>query len=378
MNEGGWAVGLMTGTIIDGFIDIAAIRTDGRDIAEFGPWSLSPYPDSLQELISKAFDAALAWRFEGPEPDIFAEAEEALTLAQAEAVVRFLDEHGIARSAVRAIGFHGQTVLHHAPGNGRAGNTRQLGDGRLMADRTGVDVVYDFRTDDIRAGGHGAPISVTYHHALLRHLRAGPDTAIINLGGVANLSWAGAAGEVIGFDTGPGVGPINDWIAAHGAGEMDLEGRIAARGRVDDERLQTLLTHPFFSAPWPKSLDRFDFTGALADGLPLADGAATLTAFTAATAGKALDMLPERPDRLIVCGGGRKNPTLMAEIARRADVQALAAEAVGLRGDAIEAECFAFLAMRKIHDLPISFPETTGVPTAMPGGCVAAAVERVS
>jgi anhydro-N-acetylmuramic acid kinase len=328
-------------------------------------------------LIAKAFDAALAWRFDGAEPGIFAEAEEALTLAQADAVVRFLDEHGIARNSVRVIGFHGQTVLHQAPDNGRKGNTRQLGNGRLMADRTGIDVVYDFRTDDIRSGGHGAPISVSYHHALLKHLGAGSDTAIINLGGVANLSWAGTDGEVIGFDTGPGVGPINDWITAHGAGEMDLEGRVAARGSADEERLQTLLAHPFLSATWPKSLDRFDFTGALADGLSLADGAMTLTAFTAGTVGKALDMLPVRPDRLIVCGGGRKNPTLMAELARRADVQALAAEAVGLRGDAIEAECFAFLAMRKIHDLPISFPETTGVPNPMPGGRVAAA-ERVS
>lgn len=377
MSKGDWAIGLMTGTIIDGFIDIAALRTDGQDIVEFGPWALSPYPDTLQELIGRSFEAALAWRFAGAEPAVFQEAETALTLAQADAVAGFLDAHDIARDSVRAIGFHGQTVLHQAPEQGRPGHTRQLGDGRLMADRLGIDVVYDFRTDDIRAGGHGAPISVSYHHALLRHLGAGPDTAIINLGGVANLSWASAGGDVVGFDSGPGVGPINDWVAAHGAGEMDLEGRIAAGGRVDEERLRTMLAHPFFAAPWPKSLDRFDFTGALADGLALADGAATLTAFTAGTVGQALDMLPTRPDRLIVCGGGRKNPTLMAELARRADVQALAAEAVGLRGDAIEAECFAFLAMRKIHDLPISFPETTGVPQAMAGGRVACA-ERVS
>ena len=377
MSESDWAIGLMTGTIIDGFIDIAAIRTDGRDILEFGPWSLTPYPDTLQALIAQAYDAALAWRFNGAEPAVFAKAEKALTVAQADAVAGFLDAHDILRDAVRAIGFHGQTVLHQAPETGRPGNTRQLGDGRLMADRLGIDVVYDFRTDDIRAGGHGAPISVSYHHALLRHLGAGPDTAIINIGGVANLSWADANGEVTGFDSGPGVGPINDWIAAHRAGEMDLEGRIAARGRVDEERLQALLAHPFFSAPWPKSLDRFDFSGSLADGLSLADGAATLTAFTAGTVGRALDMLPARPDRLIICGGGRKNPTLMAELARRADVQALAAEAVGLRGDAIEAECFGYLAMRKIHNLPISFPDTTGVPNAMPGGRVATA-EKVS
>ncbi|WP_432768755.1 MAG: anhydro-N-acetylmuramic acid kinase [Sphingopyxis sp.] len=377
MSEGEWAIGLMTGTIIDGFIDIAAIRTDGHDILEFGPWALSPYPDTLHALISQAYDAALAWRFDGAEPGIFAEAERALTLAQADAVTEFLDAHDMSRDAVRAIGFHGQTVLHQAPENGQPGNTRQLGDGRLMADRLGIDVVYDFRTDDIRAGGHGAPISVSYHHAVLRHLGAGADTAMINIGGVANLSWADAAGQVTGFDSGPGVGPVNDWIAAHGAGEMDLEGRIAAGGRVDEDRLRTLLAHPFFSAPWPKSLDRFDFSGSLADGLSLADGAATLTAFTACTVGRALDMLPVRPDRLIICGGGRKNPTLMAELARRADVQALAAEAVGLRGDAIEAECFGYLAMRKLRNLPISFPDTTGVPHPMPGGRVAT-VETVS
>jgi anhydro-N-acetylmuramic acid kinase len=372
MTKSDWAIGLMTGTIIDGFIDIAALRSDGEDIIELGPWSLSPYPDSLQALIAKAFDAAMVWQFDGPEPAVFAEAEHALTVAQSDAVNRFLDEHNIVKHDVRVVGFHGQTVLHHAPEGQRPGNTRQLGDGRLMADLLGVDVVYDFRTDDIGAGGHGAPVSVTYHNALLRHIGAGADTAVLNLGGVANLSWAGPNGDVVGFDSGPGVGPINDWVAAHGAGEMDAEGRIAAGGRVDEDRLRALLAHPFFYAPWPKSLDRFDFTGSLADGLSLADGAATLTAFTAGTVGRALDMLPTRPDRLIICGGGRKNPTLMAEIARRADVKALAAEAVGLRGDAIEAECFAYLAVRKIRGLPISFPETTGVPSAMPGGRVAA------
>ncbi len=371
MSTNDWAIGLMTGTIIDGFIDIAALRTDGQDILEFGPWALAPYPDALQALIAAAFEAALAWQFDGPEPAVFAEAEEALTRAQADAVAHFLDAHDIPSRAVRTVGFHGQTVLHHAPEAGRPGNTRQLGDGELMARLLGIDVVYDFRTDDIRAGGHGAPLSVSYHHALLRYLGAGSDTAILNLGGVANLSWADAAGELIGFDSGPGVGPINDWVVAHGAGDMDVEGRIAAGGRVDEERLRALLVHPFFTAIWPKSLDRFDFTGSLADGLSLADGAATLTAFTAGTVGCALDMLPVRPDRLIICGGGRKNPTLMAELARRADVQALAAEAVGLRGDAVEAECFAYLAMRRLRGLPVSFPETTGVPHAMPGGRVA-------
>lgn len=367
-----WAIGLMTGTVLDGNIDIAMLRTDGETIAEFGPWELAPYPAGVRELLARTLEAARGWRFEGPEPAIFGEAERVLTQGQAHAVNAFLKKHGYAATDIAAIGFHGQTVLHAAPVNGRKGRTRQLGDGALMAGIVGADVVYDFRSADVAAGGQGAPLAPVYHRAMLKRIGAGADTAILNLGGVANVTWCDGD-TIAAFDTGPANAPVNDWVGRHGGGEMDRDGAIAASGTVDEVRLAELLRHPWLAAPYPKSLDRFDFAAAMADGKGLADGAALLTAFSAAAVGKALDLLPRRPKRLIVCGGGRRNPVLMREIAARAKAQAVPAEAVGLRGDAVEAECFAYLAVRSLRGLPQSFPSTTGVREPMAGGVLARA-----
>jgi anhydro-N-acetylmuramic acid kinase len=362
-----WAVGLMTGTVLDGNIDIAMLRTDGETIDAFGPWELAPYPAGLRDLLVATLEAARAWRFEGPEPEIFGEAEATLTTAQAEAVNAFLVKHGFRPANIAAVGFHGQTVLHRGPRDGVPGRTRQLGDGALMARIVGTDVVHDFRTADVAAGGQGAPLAPVYHRAMLERIGGLADTAILNLGGVANLTFAGG-GDLLAFDTGPANAPLNDWVARHGAGTMDDGGALAARGTVDEERLAALLRHPYLAAPFPKSLDRFDFPAAMADGARLEDGAALLTAFTAGAVAKAIGLLPVRPRRLVVCGGGRKNPTLMAEIAQRTGLDVVAAEAVGLRGDAVEAECFAYLAVRSLRGLPQSFPLTTGVPQPLPGG----------
>jgi anhydro-N-acetylmuramic acid kinase len=361
----------MTGTVLDGNIDIALLRTDGESVAEFGPWTLAPYGEATRALLAEALAAAREWGFEGPEPACFAEAEAVLTRDQSAAVLAFLAGAGVAPAEVAAIGFHGQTVLHRAPAEGRFGDTRQLGDGALMAALTGIDVAFDFRTADVRAGGQGAPLSAAYHAALLAGLDASADTAVLNLGGVANVTWRGPHGDVVAFDTGPANAPINDWVGRFTGAPMDRDGALARAGRVDEARLARLLDHPWLAAPYPKSLDRFDFPAAMADGLSLADGAATLTAFVAAAIGCALDLLPLRPARLIVCGGGRRNPALMEAIGARAGVEAVAAEAVGWRGDAIEAECFAFLAVRVLRGLPISYPATTGVPAPMCGGRIA-------
>jgi len=360
-----WAVGLMTGTVLDGMIDIAMVRTDGETVAEFGPWTLAPYPSEIRSLLARTLDAALDWQFTGSEPAIFREAEAALTEAQSVAVATFLAQAGIAASDVAVIGFHGQTVLHRAPQPGRPGDTRQLGDGALMARLTGIDVVHDFRTADVRAGGQGAPLAATYHAALLAGLDA--PAAVLNLGGVANLTWQGA-GQLVAFDTGPANAPLNDWVERATGQGMDRDGALSLAGRVDEARLARLLEHPYLAAPYPKSLDRFSFRAAMADGLSLEDGAATLAAFTGAAVGRALDLLPERPARLVVCGGGRKNPAMSVALRTRARVEPVMAEAVGWRGDAIEAECFAFLAVRALRGLPISYPATTGVPRPMTGG----------
>ncbi len=374
MSDAVWAIGLMTGTVLDGNIDIAAIRTDGITVAEFGPWALARYPDEVRRLLPIALDAAAVWQFAGPEPDIFAQAEAAITAAQAAAVSAFLDDTGLEAQRVRVIGFHGQTVLHRAPAVGRRGATRQLGDGGAMSAHLGIDVVYDFRSADIDMGGQGAPLAASYHVALLRGLEGQcDDTVVLNVGGVANITWWGGDDAFHAFDTGPANAPINDWMRQHSLGDMDEDGRLAARGTVDEARLASLLVHPYLGQPYPKSLDRNSFTAAMAEGLSPADGAATLTAFSAGAVGKALNLLPRRPRRLVVCGGGRRNPTLMAELTRRACCEVVAAETVGWHGDAIEAQCFAFLAVRNLAGLPISFPTTTGVSAPMSGGRLAQA-----
>ena len=368
-----WSVGLMTGTVLDGNIDVALLRTDGETVAAFGPYTLTPYPAGLRALLERTLEAARRWNFEGPEPALFATAEAALTRAQAAAVRAHVERSGLTLAEIGIVGFHGQSVLHRAPQPGRLGATRQLGDGSLMHALLGVPVAYDFRSADVGAGGQGAPLAAIYHQALLRALGAQGDTAVLNLGGVANVTWWDGGERLIAFDTGPANAPLNDFVKAHGLGDMDRDGALARSGRVDEGRLARLLEHPYLAAPPPKSLDRFDFTAAMADGLDPATGAATLTAFTAAAVGRGLDLLPVRPTRLVVCGGGRHNPVLMDMLARRARVEAIPAEAVGWRGDAIEAECFAFLAVRVLAGLPISFPTTTGAPRPLTGGRLAGA-----
>ncbi|MEM1274381.1 MAG: anhydro-N-acetylmuramic acid kinase [Pseudomonadota bacterium] len=366
-----WAVGLMTGTVLDGNIDVALIKTDGKEVVEFGAYALVPYAQSVNTLLARAVQEALDWGFSGAEPAIFAQAERALTQAQSAALLEVVETAGLTMQDIGGIGLHGQTVLHRAAEPGCIGATRQLGDGTLMAEITGADVVYDLRAADVAAGGQGAPLSPVYHAALLDRLGADQTTAVLNLGGVGNLSWRDADGTVIGFDTGPANAPINDFIRSRGLGDMDRGGAVARAGAVDEALLRDQLRHPYFDRPYPKSLDRFDFGYHWVGGLSASDGAATLTAFSAAAVGCGLDLLPVRPKRVIVCGGGRHNPELMQALNTRADVDAISADAIGWRGDAIEAECFAFLAIRALRGLPLSFPTTTGVAAPMPGGRIA-------
>jgi anhydro-N-acetylmuramic acid kinase len=366
-----WAVGLMTGTVLDGNIDVALIRTDGVHVQEFGAYELLPYPDSINVMLERALKEAQGWGFEGVEPAIFAKAEHALTEAQSQAVLQVVEGAGLSMHHVGVVGFHGQTVLHRAPAGGRLGATRQLGNGEQMARIVGADVVCDMRSADMATGGHGAPLSPVYHAALLSGIDADEGTAILNLGGVGNVTWRGNDGSIAGFDTGPANAPINDFVRSRGMGDMDRDGTLARSGKVSEALLNKQLTHPYFDLSYPKSLDRFDFGHDWVNELSTEDGAATLTAFSAAAVAKALDILPTRPAKLMVCGGGRRNPALMGELNLRAFVQAVPVEEVGWRGDAIEAECFAFLAVRSLRGLPLSFSSTTGVPVPTCGGRIA-------
>jgi anhydro-N-acetylmuramic acid kinase len=359
-----WAIGLMTGTALDGFVDVALIRTDGEVVHEFGEFGLFPYSDGDRTILQDAVAAARAWAFEGEEPAIFARAEATITAIYASAIKQLLAQAKMTPADVAYVGGHGLTVLHRPD----LGRTRQLLDGRRLAGMVEIDVVYDFRTNDMFAGGQGAPLAPIYHAAILAKAKFDPPSAILNLGGVANVTWWGGGLELAAFDTGPANGPVNEWIEAHGQGSYDKDGAIAARGRVHEGRLLEILDNPWFDAPYPKSLDRYDFDAGLVRGLSLEDGAATLTALVGASLNLALGLLPSRPGILIVAGGGRKNPVMMADIAARCGVKLVDADAVGLRGDAVEAECFALLAVRSARGLPLSFPATTGVKAPVSGG----------
>lgn len=359
-------LGLMSGTSLDG-VDAAIIETDGERVLGFGPARTFPYAADERRALMAATEDALAAVPAAPPPPSFAAAAAVIERTHADAVSRLLAEPDAGK--VELIGFHGQTVLHR-PGEGL---TVQLGSGDALARATGIDVVWDLRTADMAAGGQGAPIVPVYHKALAARAGLEPPVAVLNVGGVANLTFIGAGGELIAFDTGPGNGLIDQLVEACGAGPFDAGGRIAASGRIDELALKRLLDHPYFAKGGTKSLDRYDFSLAPVAHLTLPDGAATLVAFTAASVALAAARLPVRPQRWIVCGGGRHNAAIMAALNMRLDVPCLAAEAVGWRGDTVEAEAIAYLAARSVKGLPLTFEGTTGVARPVTGGRRAAA-----
>ena len=344
------AIGLMSGTSIDG-VDVAWLSTDGERIGETGPFATYPYSDEERGIIRSALGESSA-----PEPAV-----RAVTEAHVRAVAAFLDDHPGLRDETDVVGFHGQTIFHD-PANRL---TVQIGDAQALADGIGLPVVHDFRSADVAEGGQGAPLAPLYHLALAGELEQ--PLAVLNLGGVGNVTWIGPDASPIAFDTGPANALIDDWIGAHGGGCFDEDGRTAAAGKVDGSRLRDWLTDPYFLRLPPKSLDRNDFA-VTAEGLSLADGAATLTAFTVETVALALNHMPSPPRRWLVTGGGRLNAHIMSELAKRLGVPVEPVEAVGWNGDALEAQAFAYLAVRSLRGLPLSLPTTTGVPRPIPGG----------
>ncbi len=360
----------MTGTSLDA-VDMAVLETDGEAIQAFGPAGERKLTDATRDIVLEATNAARAWARGAPEPEVFASAARAVAEEHLAAGQSFVEEHGLQWSDFDLIGLHGQTVLHERPKDEVVGRTVQLGDGARIAASTGVPVAFDFRTVDVAAGGEGAPLAAVYHLARVQASGREAPTAVLNIGGVANVTLISPGSELFAFDTGPGNGMIDLLVQARGQGRFDEGGRLAAAGRVDEGVLEGLLAHDYFAAPPPKSLDRYDFPIEALDGLSIEDAAATLVAFTAASVVKGLDHAIEPPVSLIVTGGGRHNPQIMRALRQRSPVEVLAAEDAGWRGDAIEAESFAYLAARTARGLPISFPGTTGVPQPMTGGRIA-------
>ena len=347
-------IGLMSGTSLDG-VDAALIETDGERVTGFGPRLTLAYDaalrSDLRHLLTLAPGLAAGDGF-------LAEVEARLTARHAEAVAALGGDADL-------LGFHGQTILH-APAERR---TWQIGDAAALARATGMAVAHDFRTADVAAGGEGAPLAPVFHAALAAGLPR--PLAVLNIGGVANVTWIGADGDFTACDTGPGNGPLDDWSMRHTGTAFDRDGALARCGRADPAVMGRLLAHPYFARPAPKSLDRLDFAARLAASglaaLSTEDGAATLVAFTAEAAAAARAHWPSQPRRWLVTGGGRRNPVIMAALAARLG-EVVPVEAVGWDGDALEAQCFGHLAVRVRAGLPLTFPSTTGVAAPLAGG----------
>lgn len=358
------AIGLMSGTSMDG-IDVALIETDGENHVERQGCSTVPYDAQFRSDLAAALAEARGLTDRAARPGCLAAVEQALTRRHADAVIQFLARTQGAADA-EVVGFHGQTVLH-AP---ERRLTVQIGDGAALARQIGRDVVYDLRAADVAAGGQGAPLAPVYHRALAARLPERP-VAVVNVGGVGNVTWIGGDGSLIAFDTGPGNALIDDWMHRHTGRAVDTDGQVAASGKVDEAALTALLTHDYFGGVPPKSLDRNAFSLAPVQHLSPADGAATLAAFTAASIARAREHFPEEPRLWVISGGGRRNRTVMGMIAAHVQSAVAPAEAAGFDGDAVEAEAWAYMAVRSLKGLPITFPGTTGVSTPLTGGVLA-------
>ncbi|PZU81076.1 MAG: anhydro-N-acetylmuramic acid kinase [Shinella sp.] len=364
------AIGLMSGTSMDG-IDVAMLATDGENLVERGPFLAVPYDLAFRDRLKQGLEDAKTIRVRTERPGILADLERELTLRHAEAVRQFLERNGLSAADIDIVGFHGQTVLHRPD----EALTVQIGDGPLLAAETGIDVVYDMRANDMVHGGQGAPLVPAYHAALAEGLKnAAWPVCFVNIGGISNLTFLGRDGAIIAFDSGPGNTLIDQWVETHAGVPYDQGGMIASEGRVVASLAERYLGNPFFTAEKRRSLDRNDFLPPEGGEAELSDGARTLAYLTAAAILKSAGHLPEMPKTFIICGGGRHNRIIMAdlrELASHHGAAVLSAEDAGFDGDAMEAEAWAYLAARSLKGLPLTFPDTTGARQPVSGGVVA-------
>lgn len=353
----------MSGTSMDG-VDVALIETDGESVVIPGPSHFLAYGDDDRALLRAALADAASLDDRAARPGSLAAAECMITDRHVTAVEEFLAGEGLAARDIDIVGFHGQTVLHRPERR----LTIQIGDGAMLARRLGVAVIHDLRASDVAAGGQGAPLVPVYHRALAQAAGIDFPVAVVNIGGVANVTLVAPGLDPVACDCGPGNALIDDIMLARTGASMDRDGRMAYAGSVDVDALAELLDHPFFAAPAPKSLDRNAFSRAPVERLSTADAVATLVAFTAEAIAMTLRAMPVAPELLVVCGGGARNPAIMGALARLTNTNVEPAEALGWSSDAMEAQAFAYLAARSLRGLPLTFPTTTGVDHPLGGG----------
>jgi anhydro-N-acetylmuramic acid kinase len=351
------AIGAISGTSMDG-IDVAVVTSDGEYFVEPGPGATFDYPVQTRQALRAVIGDAKAAR------GALDELQRAVTDAHVAAIKAFMKEYGLDRKSVSLVGLHGQTILHRPSER----FTRQLCDGGRAARLLGIDVVNDFRSADVAAGGEGAPLVPLYHAAIA--VEAERPLMILNWGGVGNVTYLGAGGEIVAFDTGPANALLDDFLLRRRGLSHDVDGALAASGTVDRDVVGDLMRDAYFERPPPKSLDRNHFHKAAGrvEALNDADGAATLAAFTVEATAAAARFFPKGAARWLVTGGGRRNATLMRALRERIGAAVEPIEAIAFDGDQLEAQCFGYLAIRSRRGLPLSLPTTTGARAPTSGG----------
>lgn len=370
------AIGLMSGTSADG-VDAALIETDGETIFATGAHHFVEYSAQERALILSMMQRAIAAGSHDERRVLAAELAPMVTRKHADAVLGLLELAGIETGSVDVVGFHGQTLFHEPP----SAFTLQAGDGALLAELVSIPVVYDFRSEDMRAGGQGAPLVPVYHRALFHKAisecegTAGSGlkfpVAVVNIGGVANVTYIGGAddvGQLLAFDTGPGNVLVDEWVTKFTGERMDFDGRYAAAGRVDEAAVERFMEQDYFKALPPKALDRYDLKADLPKGMGLEDGAATLVAMTVRSIAGARAFMEASPSCWVIVGGGAKNAAMMRMLGDVVDAPVRLAEELGWNGGYVEAEAFGFLAVRHMAGLALTFPGTTGVKAPQAGG----------
>jgi len=370
---------MMSGTSMDG-IDIALIRSDGQSFVERGPNLFIPYAQNFRQRLKQGLNEGKKITGRNERPGDLAGLEREITALHSEAVERFLRENNLTPGEIDLIGFHGQTILHRP----REAMTVQLGDGQAIADTTGIDVVYDMRANDMEQGGQGAPLVPVYHRAMARNLNSefADDTPVVfvNIGGISNVTYVGADDELIAFDSGPGNVLIDLWMQRFAGLEFDEGGKAARQGIIIDNIVDKYLADSYFSQPVPKSLDRLYFKPLNDETVSLHDGARSLARVTARAIVQSAQHFPDYPGHWIICGGGVLNSVIMDDLKSlvRNGSTVVSASEIGMDSAAMEAEAFAYLAIRSKSGLPLTFPTTTGCRKPVSGGRLATPRERAA
>lgn len=361
------AIGLMSGTSLDG-VDAAIIKTDGHQVTRFGKACHIPYTVEQREQLQEAFARAKRENNPNVRSNSILIAEGVINRLHLDAINEIISINQLQKNDIEVIGFHGQTLLHKP----EKGWSWQIGDGSELVENTGIKVVNDFRRFDVENGGQGAPLVPIFHRALLPNDETDFPVALLNIGGVANLTWFNGRdpNDMVAFDTGPGNALLDDWIRKHSDLPYDKDGEISSKGNVQEILVNDLMNHDYFKEMPPKSLDRDAFDVSSLSMLSVEDGAATLIAFTVNAIKMAEVMCPDFVKKWYVCGGGAHNPTMMQMLSDElyGDVESISS--IGFDGDYVEAEAFAYLAVRKLYNLPITFPGTTGINEPSTGGKV--------